>query len=412
MLKKYANKSLTQRESKQSSPEINSFKALINKKTAFFFMLLTYKFRIYPSKQQQEKLLFVLDKCRFTYNKLLEILNKQEKINQSEIQAEIPKLKEQYPDLNEIYSKTLQYESYRLFSNLRALSRLKKNGKKIGCLRFKGKDWFKTFTYNQSGFVLEIKNKKYNKLHLSKIGSIPIRTHRVINGSIKQVQIKKECSGKWFALLCVHMNEPKQREKTKKSIGIDLGTINFIYDSDGNHADHPKFLNKSLKKLAAEQRKLSRKKKGSNNRTKQKINVAKIHEAICNQRNDFLHKISRYYVNNYDFIAAEDLDIRNIIKESYSARNIMDASWSNFLQMLGYKAESAGISFVKVNPRDTTSKCYRCETIVKKPLYERIHKCSCGPEIDRDYNAALNILKSGQELAFMPLEAAIKLPMN
>ena len=376
-------------------------------------MLLTYKFRIYPSKQQEQKLLFTLDKCRFTYNKLLEILNKQEKINQSEIQANIPKLKEQYSELNEVYSKTLQYECYRLFSNLRALSRLKKNGKNIGCLRFKGKDWFKTFTYNQSGFVLEIKNKRYNKLHLSKIGALQIKTHRVINGSIKQVQIKKECSGKWFALLCVYMNQQeKQRIRTNKSIGIDLGTINFIYDSDGNHIDAPRFLNKSLKKLAGEQRKLSRKKKGSKNRIKQKINVATIHERIFNQRNDFLHKTSRYYVNNYDFIAAEDLDIRNIIKESYLARNIMDASWNHFLQMLKYKAESAGISFVKVNPRDTTSKCYRCETIVKKPLYERIHKCTCGLEIDRDHNAALNILKSGQELASEPLELLNREAMN
>ncbi|MEK6973018.1 MAG: helix-turn-helix domain-containing protein, partial [archaeon] len=131
-------------------------------------MLLTYKFRMYPSKEQEQKLFFVLDKCRLTYNKLLEILSKQETINQSEIQAAIPKLKEQYPELDGIYSKTLQYECYRLFSNLRTLSRLKKNGKNIGCLRFKGKDWFKTFTYNQSGFVLEIKNKKYNKLYLSK----------------------------------------------------------------------------------------------------------------------------------------------------------------------------------------------------------------------------------------------------
>ncbi len=375
-------------------------------------MLLTYKFRIYPSKEQEQKLFFVLDKCRLTYNKLLEILNKQEKINQNEIQAAIPKLKEQYPELNEIYSKTLQYECYRLFSNLRALSRLKKNGKNIGCLRFKGKDWFKTFTYNQSGFVLEIKNRKYNKLHLSKIGSLSIRTHRIINGEIKQVQIKRECSGKWFALLCIHKREEKPRVKTNKQIGLDLGTINFIYDSDGNHINHPKFLNKSLKKLAAEQRKLSKKKKGSSNRIKQKIRVAKVHEIICNQRNDFLHKLSRKYVNNYDFMAAEDLNIRNIIEKSYSARNIMDASWNSFLQMLRYKAESAGTSFVKVDPRDTTSKCYKCGTIVKKQLYERIHKCSCGLEIDRDYNAALNILKLGLDKACMPLEAAIKQPMN
>jgi len=375
-------------------------------------MLLTYKFRIYPSREQQDKLLFILDNCRFTYNKLLEILNKQEKINQSEIQGTIPKLKEQYPELNGIYSKTLQYESYRLFSNLRALSRLKKNGKKTGSLRFKGRDWFKTFTYNQSGFVLEIKNKRYNKLYLSKIGLLQIRAHRKINGSIKQVQIKRECSGKWFALLCIHKTDEKPRKKTGKAVGLDLGTINFIYDSDGSHIEHPKFLNKSLEKLATVQRYLSRKKKGSSNRMKQKIKVARIHERIFNQRNDFLHKLSRYYADNYDLIAAEDLNIQNIISKSYNAKNIMDASWNHFLQMLKYKAESAGISFVKVNPRETTSKCSRCGATVKKALTIRIHKCSCGLEIDRDYNAALNILKLGQELACMPLEVANKQPMN
>jgi putative transposase len=306
----------------------------------------------------------------------------------------------QYPELNAAYSKMLQYEPYRLRSNIKALSALKKKGKNIGKLRFKSRNAFKTFTYNQSGFSIEESSKRYRKLALSKIGSMRMRMHRKIDGAIKQITVKHCLSGNWYAIIAAEKEMQSQNHGNNAAIGIDLGTINFIHDSRGNRISHPKLLNKSLSKLKNAQQILSRKKKGSKNKGKQRIKVAKLHEKIMNQRDDFLHKLSRRYVNEYGFIAVEDLDVRRIISKAKNARNIMDASWSKFLNMLQYKAESAGVVLVKVNPKNTSAKCSSCGRIVIKSLSNRLHICECGLEIDRDYNAARNILARalGQKL--------------
>ncbi len=379
----------------------------INKILLTYKMQSTYRFRLYPTKQQEQKLLFTLDKCRFVYNKLLEGLNKQEKINKNELQHYILEIKEENKEIKNIYSKVLQYENYRLFSNLRSLSRLKKKGKKIGKLRFKGKDWFKTFTYNQSGFKLINTGKRFQVLKLSKIGNMLIRCHRSIKGKIKQVTIKKEASGKWFASIITENKDPITKTQNKNKVGIDLGIINYVYDSNGNYFNNPKSLNKYLVKLTKAQRKLSKKKKGSNG-VKRKIKLAVIHEKVTNQRNDFLHKLSRYYINNYGSIAIENLNIKGLIKISYNARNIMDASWSRFIQMLEYKAERAGVQIAKIEPKGTTQTCSNCGTEVHKELWNRIHKCSCGLKINRDYNSAKEILKRAlvrQDLSeFKPME--------
>lgn len=340
--------------------------------------VITQKFRLYPDKNQEQKLLETLDKCRFIYNKMLEGLNNQTKPNRFELQKSIPKIKEQYPELKEVYSKVLQYESYRLFSNLRALARLKKNGKKVGRLRFKGKGWFKTFTYNQSGFKIIKTNNRLDKLHLSKIGDIPVRIHRNIEGKIKQVTIKRYASGEWYAFLSVEDEIEKKETSIEKKVGIDVGVKHFLTDSNGLQIENPKFFDKSYKRLRKEQQKLSKKQKGSNNYNKQKKNVAKVHEKIVNCRDDFLHKVSRYYIDNYDFIAVEDLNIKKMIRNHHLARHINDVSWNRFMQFLSYKAERAGRIVVKVNPRGT-SKEYRFG------------------ELDRDYNASLNILQRGLE---------------
>ncbi len=288
------------------------------------------------------------------------------------------------------------------------MSRLKKKGKKIGKLRFKGKDWFKTFTYNQSGFKLINNGKRCQVLKLSKIGNILVRCHRDINDKIKQVTIKKEASGKWFASIIAENKDTITKTRNKNKVGIDLGILNYIYDSDGNCFDNPKHLSESMVKLAKAQKKLSKKKKGSNNKNKQRLKTAIIHERIVNKRNDFLHKLSRYYINNYSLIAIENLNVKGLIKLSYNAKNIMDASWSRFIQMLEYKAERAGVQIAKVEPGGTTQTCSNCGIEVHKKLWNRIHKCSCGLEINRDYNSAKEILKRAlvrQDLSeFKPME--------
>ena len=196
--------------------------------------------------------------------------------------------------------------------------------------------------------------------------------------------------------LNVKISIPQQANKSANAVGIDLGITNFVYDSDGNSLGHPKFMTASLTRLRVLQRNLSKTKKGSKNRQKKRIRVAIQHEKISNQRNDFLHKLSRKYVDSYDIIAVEALEIKGLISISYNARNISDASWSKFLQMLEYKAERAGVQLVRVEARGTTQICSGCGRDVPKRLWNRIHKCShCGLIMDRDYNAAINVLNRG-----------------
>ncbi len=356
-------------------------------------MQYAYRFRLYPTKKQEQTLLWTLEKCRFTYNKLLEGLNKQQKIDKNELQHSIVELKKEFPELLSVHSKVLQYENYRLFSNLKALSRLKKNGKKVGKLRFKGKERFKTFSYNQTGFAIIKNDTRYDKLWLSKIGEIPFIMHRNMEGKIKQITIKRSPSCKWSVSIICETRKEVQKTENKDKIGIDIGLDNYVYDSDGKHFDNPKHLDESLKRLRKEQRRLSRKNKGSNNREKQRIRVARIHERIVNQRDAFLHKLSRYYVNNHGLIAIEDLQVRNMMRNRYLAKSISDASWSRFIQMLEYKAERAGVRVVKVGPKGTTQNCSNCGKEVHKELWNREHICSCGLKIERDYNSAINILK-------------------
>lgn len=359
-------------------------------------MYLVNKFRLYPSEQTKQKLLWTLEKCRLVYNDMLEGLNKQNKPNRYELQAMLPKLKQQYPELQDVYSKALHYEPYRLFSNLRALAQLKKKGKKVGRLRFKGRAWFKTFTYNQSGFRIEITGKRCQTLCLSKIGEIPIRMHRSFRGTIKQITVKRYKSGKWYALLSVEQKKVNKPHKIRKAVGIDLGLTNIVTNSDNRHTCSPQYLRKSLKKLQKENRRFSRTKKKSNNREKQRIGLARLYEKINNQRDDFLHKLSYTYVKNYDFIAVENLRISNMVRNKYLSMSIMDASWSRFMQFLSYKAENAGKILVKVEPKNTSQKCSQCGEIVKKSPSVRTHKCPyCKAELDRDYNASLNILSLG-----------------
>jgi len=316
---------------------------------------LTYKFRLYPKHEQEERLLETLELCRQTYNYFLAQWNGKDKIpSRLELQAQLPKLKKEKPELNKVYSKVLQMVLYQLYSNLKALSQLKRNGKKVGRLRFKGKGWYKTFVYNQSGFKLIKTGKRLDILHLSKIGDIPIRAHRVVEGEIKQVIIKRHNSGRWFACICVEKEACVTQKEPKRAIGLDVGIKYFLTDSDGRQIENPKFYQKTLERIRVIQHWLSRRKKDSKNREKQRIKLAKLYERLTNQRDDFLHKLSRFYVNHYDVICVEDLKIANMVRNHNFAQKILDASWGKFLQLLECKADRAGVRVVKVNPRGTS----------------------------------------------------------
>jgi len=370
--------------------------------------MITYKFRMYPNKEAREKLDLSLDICRQTYNNLLEEMNNQVKINRKAVQHKIVLLKETKPELKQVYSKTLQYECYRLFSNLSALRELKKHGKKVGRLRFKGRDWFKTISYNQSGFWFEQKRKK-GILELSKIGIIQVKSHRQVEGNIKQITLKKSL-GKWYCMIVTDFIQ--KRICGEKEIGIDLGINNYIMDSEGNSITHPKIIDKYADELKIAQQDLSRKKKGSHNRSKARFRVAKIHDKIERVRNDFLHKLSNQYIENCKLIVVENLAIKEMMGSCYNAKNIADASWGKFVQYLTYKAESADCKIVKIDPKNTTKQCSNCGNIQKMPLWIRTYKCnSCGFEIDRDLNSAKNIKNKfmSQELAHVENNSSVQI---
>ena len=354
-------------------------------------MTTAYKFRLYPSKEIENKLLETLELCRQTYNNLLAGLD--ERFTKNELQNYLLDLKVAYPEINNVYSKVLQMENQRLFSNLKALSKSKGNGKKVGRLRFKGKGFFKTFTYNQSGFKIIQIGKRCQTLKLSKIGDIPIRCHRNIKGNIKQITIKKEPSNKWFAFIMADELKKVQRKEIKKVIGIDTGLRDILWDSDNHKIVNPKYLNKYTNQLAVSQRRMSKKKKGSNNRNKFRIKLARRYEKLVNTRNDFIHKITRYYANNYDAIGMEDIDYSRMAKGIYG-KSFLDACCGQIRQLMAYKVESTGGLFIAVNHRGTTTRCNQCGFEVKKEIWERMHNCpECKISIPRDYNSALEIKK-------------------
>lgn len=367
-----------------------------------------YKFQLKPNKHQQKKLHETLDSCRFTYNQLLEKLNKQTEINKTEIQHYIVELKEQYPFLKQVYSKTLQYECYRLFSNLSSLVSSKKKGRKVGKLRFKGCNWFKTVCYNQSGFKLIQTNKHYTKLRLSKIGDINIVQHRIVKGVVKGIIIKKKVNG-WEAHIISdeeNVIKPKPKINTiSKEIGIDLGVLSFLHASSNEIVKNPLYMNKQLAKLQYVHRRISKTKKGSHNRKKKCNHLKRVWEKIDNQKKDFFHKVSTYLVTTYNFIAVEKLNIKSMTSNKknkyYNHRNILDSSWGMFLQMLKIKAGSAGIEHVEVNPMNTSKMCCKCGKLKEMPTNVRTYNCECGMSIDRDYNASINILAKGKGLTFV-----------
>jgi len=364
-------------------------------------MNYNYKYRLEPTPSQEDQLAWTLDTCRQVYNHFLGQLNGANEIpSRYDLQGTLPDLKRnEWPELKNVHSKVLQMVVKRLYDNLSTLSGAKKNGRKVGRLRYKGAGWYKTFTYNQSGFKLIETGTRNDRLRLSKIGAVPIRYHREgpETAAIKQVKIKRDSTGTWWAIFGIEteqeLPEPKPHEDIENPVGIDVGILKYTHDSNNLSVGFLDF-SEACDRLAREQRKLSRMQNGSNNYEKQRVVVANAHARLVNQRRDFLHKLSSWYVKNHDFIAVEDLNITGLFEKPRNSRNVAHAAWRTFTAMLAYKAESAGTHFVKVNPRGTTKECSQCGVSSEKSLWVREHSCpSCGFECDRDLNAAYNILQ-------------------
>lgn len=348
-------------------------------------MQRTYKFRLYPSKAQEKEMCRHLWISKELWNKLLDATIKryvEEKkfFSKTELQLMVKN--------SGLFSQTAQGIAHRLYRALKAKIKAKKEGKKWGFPRFKSFDRVKSLYYpqNEIGFVLT------NKLKVSQFGEINIKKHREIKGIIKTLSLKRGPSGKWFAVFCAEQEPEQPKINNGGRIGIDLGLITLATLSNGEKINNPHHLKKHEERLAFFQRELSKKKKGGYNRKKAKKEVAKLHEKTANTRLDFLHKTANRLLSDYSIIAMEKLASQEMAMQGHG-KGINDAGWGAFANILAYKAENAGCKVVFVNPKNTSKECSNCGQLVDKTLYERQHNCpSCGLSIDRDVNAAINIL--------------------
>jgi putative transposase len=376
-------------------------------------MYYAYKYHLLPSDAHREELDRHRDICRQLYNHALYRLNEYQKDHDelpsmTTIRAELPDLKEGWDDLSDVYSKVLQTVVERLFDNLSSLSALKENGYNVGALRWKSPRNFRSFTYNQSGFKLDKKGGQ-TVLSLSKLAEIPIQLHRDIpdDTALKQVTLKKEPTGEWFATFGVEFDRdsPAKPKNPDDVDGIDVGILKFAHDTDGTAV---RSFDLSAER---EQRTLSRKEHGSNNWEKQRRIVAECYQHITRKSRDFLHNLSNYYAREYDLVAVEDLNIRGMLESPSNSRRTASAAWGTFFTMLQYKCEQEGTYFVPVDPKDTTKQCANCGVKTHKPLWVREHSCpACDYEEDRDGNAAINILSKG--LAKLGVEHSEETPVE
>lgn len=369
-------------------------------------VIRNYKFRIYPNKEQKRILLCWQETCRRIYNTAIaqrkEIWEQEKRsITRTEQQVWLKEAKKENGFIKEVHSQVAQEVLFRVDRAFDGFFRRVKNEGTPGYPRFKGKGRYKSLTFTQFGNRLGASFQN-GKLKLSKIGLIKIELHREIPGTIKTVTIKKEAGSNWYTVFAVEIYQNKPDSHSGPAVGLDVGLEKFAALSDCNTINNPRYLRRTEKRLKHAQRSLSRKQKGSRNREKARIKVAKLHTKVRNQRKDFLHKESRKLVNSHCLIAVEDLNVKGMVKNHHLAKSISDAGWSEFLAMLCYKAEEAGSRVIKVNPSGTSQDCSNCGTTVPKELSVRVHRCpSCGLVLDRDINAARNILKKA-----LALEAA------
>lgn len=357
-----------------------------------------YKFRLYPNKKQQELINKTFGCVRFIYNKMLSDKIDYYKEHKNKLNNTPAQYKKEFEFLKEVDSLALANAQLNLQKAYNNFFR----DKKFGFPKFKSKKKNKNSytTNNQKGSICMLNNNK--RIKLPKLKKVKIKCHRPIkdNEVIKSCTISLSPSGKYYISILVEYEKEiiKKEPKIENAVGLDFSMKNMLVDSNGMIAKYQYFYYKYQEKLAKEQRKLSRKVKGSNNRNKQRIKVAKIHEKITNCRKDFQHKLSREYANNFDVVCVEDINMKDMSRALNFSKKTLDNSFGSFRNMLKYKLELEGKYFVKIDKWFPSSKtCNECGVInenLKLGVFEWVCE-SCGSVINRDVNAAKNIKEEG-----------------
>lgn len=380
-------------------------------------MYKAFKYRLYPTKTQERKLSWTLFRCAELYNAALQERRDAYKKtgkspNLSEQSRSLVAVKEVRPEYKDIHSHVLQGVVKQLDNSFQAFFRRVKSGDTPGYPRFKsGSRWdsfkFKEVTRSDGSFTGPGKILESSRVYIPKIGNVRIRLHRELEGRPKTLSIKRE-GNEWYAVyVCEVGHDPLP--KNEFSVGVDLGiNPNFLITSDGEFVESPRYFRAARKKLAGLQRKANKQKRRSKRQQKTYKAVGKLHRKVARQRRDFHHKTARKLVNENGAIYHENLNVAGMVK-SRLAQSVHDAGWAQFIQILSFKAEEAGRRVVGVDPKYTSQDCSSCGARQKVPI-GKPYECVCGLKINRDVNAALNILYRGQVVPFVevvPLGTAV-----
>ena len=371
-------------------------------KTGNMETMRAYKFRIYPDAKRQKEIDDAISMSQRLYNKLLEKTinahknNPDSKISQKTINQFLNAIIKEDKSYLQLYAHVrvdIRNRLLRTYRNFFRRCQQKKAGAKIkaGFPRFKSKDKFNSITHIESNGSFRIQK---GRLRVSKIGTMRIEQHRNIIGNVKNMTIKRE-GNEYYAIFTAEQIISSPKIEDINPVGIDMGLNNFIALSDGQTIQKPKFFKKREKRISRWQQIVARRNKGSTRREKAKYHLQEEWKHVTNQSNDFMHKLSDKLAHGgYTSFAVEELHINNMVRNHRLAQSIQNASWNRFINMLSYKAESAGMKVYKVDARNTSKECSDCGAIKEMPLSTREYICDrCGLRMDRDINAAQNILK-------------------
>ncbi len=356
-------------------------------------LIRTFQYRIYPTKSQRKTMELTIETCRRFYNDCIAERKEAyelrgESIGKYQQLKKVKVLKNTHPYAKCIHSHVLQVAVADLDKAFQAFFRRVKAGETPGYPRFKGKNRFDSIGFKEYGNGFKIDGRR---LKLFGIGRVAVRWHRPIEGEIKTLRISRKVRH-WYASFACEMEE-KPLPKTGNAIGIDVGIRSLLATSNGELIENPQWYQENQVKLRLLQRRVTRRKKGGNNRRKAVQILQKHHEHIANQRKDYINKIVVGIITSNDLIAIEELQIDNMVKNHNLSKSILDGGWGYFAQRLSYKAVEAGREVVRVNPAYTSKSCSGCGMIFEDlDLSVRWINCDCGLSMNRDVNAAINIL--------------------
>jgi putative transposase len=360
-------------------------------------MRRVFRYRLYPTRQQVRAMTQMLETHRRLYNRALaerQAAWEQERrsVGFFEQSAHLKVERQTNPYLAQTNFSSCQATLRRLERTFQAFFARAQRGETAGYPKFKGRDHFTTVDFATHGDGCKIVE---DRVYFQHIGRMRFVQHRPIAGQIKTLSFTRQ-GDKWYLLVSCDLGAPDAKPHSGPAVGIDVGLEKFATFSTGEQIANPRFFRKDERELARAQRRLSKEAKGTPERKRRRKVVQKIHARIANRRKDFAHKLSRRLVDEFGVIVFEDLEIARMMQHPTLAKSIADAAWNQVMTYTEYKVEETGAACLQVDPRGTSQRCSTCGTVVKKALSERVHQCpACGLEIDRDLNAALNILGLG-----------------